>query len=32
MQRKTHRLQEDFDHIDGRLVALGKQNPQMQAL
>jgi transposase len=27
---RINKLQEDIDHIDGRLVALGKQNPQMQ--
>lgn len=29
---RINKLQEDIDHIDGRLAALGKQNPQMQAL
>lgn len=29
---RINKLQEDIDHIDGRLAALGKQNPQMQTL
>ena len=29
---RINRLQEDIDHIDQRLVSLGKQNPQMRAL
>lgn len=29
---RINKLQEDIDHIDNRLIFLGKQNPQMQTL